>query len=162
MPLNSEYTITSYRMSREDRHGHMASTANWRYDLMELVMVCLGRPKKAEKGTELHQLLTVVLSDELSPEEKLEVMHKEFDIVTTVEMEGGLVKMCNLSDYIEEKAMQKGIEQGIEQGMQQGVSLGIYKTLTSLIKQGIITVEKAAEEAGVTVEEFKQLCHLQP
>ena len=30
--------------------------------------------------------------------------------------------------------------------------------LSSLIKQGIITLEKAAEEAGLTVEEFESLC----
>ena len=60
VPQNSEYTITGYRMNKEDRYGHMESTANQRYDLMELVMVCLGRPEAAEKGTELHQLLNTV------------------------------------------------------------------------------------------------------
>lgn len=46
--------------------------------------------------------------------------------------------MCNLSEYIEEKAIEQGI----------------YITLVSLVKQGIITMEKAAKEAGVPVEEF--------
>ena len=73
-------------------------------------------------------------------------MKEEYDIVTTVELEGGLAKMCNLSEYIEEK--------GIEKELQQGIEHGIYITLVSLVKQGIITMEKAAKEAGVPVEEF--------
>ena len=116
-PLNSEYTITGYHMCREDVHGHMASTANQRYDLMEMVMVCLGRPEDAPKGTRLHQLLTTVLSKDLTPKQKQKIMKENYEIVTTVELEGGLVKMCNLSEYIEEKGIEKGIEQGIEKGL---------------------------------------------
>ena len=116
-PLNSEYTITGYHMCREDVHGHMVSTANQRYDLMEMVMVCLGRPEDAPKGTRLHQLLTTVLSKDLTPKQKQKIMKENYEIVTTVELEGGLVKMCNLSEYIEEKGIQKGMEQGIEQGL---------------------------------------------
>ncbi len=108
VPENSEYTITGYRMNREDIYGHMDSKANNRYDLMELVMVCLGKPEHSEKGTELHKLLTTVLSDTLTPEEKKNTMKHKYDIVTSVELEGGLAKMCNLSDYIEEKALEKG------------------------------------------------------
>ncbi len=108
VPENSEYTITGYHMNREDIYGHMDSKANNRYDLMELVMVCLGKPEHSEKGTELHKLLTTVLSDTLTPEEKKNTMKHKYDIVTSVELEGGLAKMCNLSDYIEEKALEKG------------------------------------------------------
>lgn len=112
-PLNSEHTITGYHMQREDICGYMASSANQRFDLMEMIMVCLGRPEDAERGTQLHQLLTTVLSDELTPEEKIETMKKDYNIVTTVELKGGLAKMCNLSDYIEEKGVRLGIEQGL-------------------------------------------------
>lgn len=145
VPVNSEYTITSYRMNRQDIYGHMASTANQRYDLMELVLVCLGRPETAKTGIGLHKLLTVVLSEELTPEEKKQTMQKEYNIVTTVELEGGLAKMCNLSEHIEER------------GIQQGVSQGVYQTLFSLVSQQCISAEKAAQEAGITLEEFEEL-----
>lgn len=108
-PLNSEYTITGYRMHREDIHGHMSSAVNQRYDLMEMVMVCLGRPEDAAQGTKLHQLLAMVLSEKLTPQEKQKIMEENYDIVTNVELEGGLVSMCNLSDYIEEKGIEKGL-----------------------------------------------------
>jgi len=121
-PLNSEYTITGYHMQREDIHGHMASKANQRYDLMELIMVCLGRPEDIEKGTRLHQLLGTVLSEKLTPKEKLKIMEEEYNIVTTVELEGGMAKMCNLSEYIWEKAMTEGTEKGAEEERQNGLS----------------------------------------
>ena len=156
VPKNSEYTITGYRMNKEDRYGHMASTANRRYDLMELVMVCLGRPETAVQGTELHQLLNTVLSEELTPQEKQKIMKEEYDIVTTVELEGGLAKMCNLSEYIEEKAMERGLKQGIEQGIQQGIVM----ELISLVKDGLLSLEVAAQRAKVTIEEMKNMCQL--
>ena len=149
VPLNSEYTITGYRMKREDRYGHMASTANERYDLMELIMVCLGRPDDAKKGTELHQLLATVFSDELTPEEKIDKMKNEYNIVTTVELEGGLAKMCNLSEYIEEKGIQKGIQQGIEQGY--------LKALFSLVQDGLLETETAVERSKLSMEIFQTL-----
>ena len=146
VPKNSEYTITGYRMNKEDRYGHMASTANRRYDLMELVMVCLGRPETAVQGTELHQLLNTVLSEELTPLEKQKIMKEEYDIVTTVELEGGLAKMCNLSEYIEEKGIAKGIQQGI------------IMELVSLVKDGLLPLEVAAQRAKITNEEFITMC----
>ncbi|MBO5352995.1 MAG: PD-(D/E)XK nuclease family transposase [Lachnospiraceae bacterium] len=145
VPVNSEYTITGYRMKREDIYGCMDSRANQRYDLMELVMICLGSPETVENGTELHKLLNVVLSDQMTPEEKKKVMREEFEIVTSVELEGGLAKMCNLSDHIEEKGMEKGIEKGYLQA------------ILSLVKDGLLTVEMAAERVNRTREEFQVL-----
>ena len=55
VPRKVEHTIVRYRMQREDVHGH--AKINSRHDLMELVMVYLGREETAEKGTELHGLL---------------------------------------------------------------------------------------------------------
>jgi len=149
VPLNSEYTITGYRMNRQDIYGNMKSKANQRYDLMEMVMVCLGRRSDAEKGTELHRLLTTVLSEELTPEEKIKVMKEEYDIVTSVELEGGLAKMCNLSDYIEEKGLEKGIEQGI--------AMGANHMLFKLVRKERLTLEEAAQEAGIALSEFEIL-----
>ena len=50
VPQKSEYSITGYHMNREDIYGHMSSTANNRYDLIEMVMVCLGKPENATQG----------------------------------------------------------------------------------------------------------------
>jgi predicted RND superfamily exporter protein len=42
-------------------------------------------------------------------EQEIETLKEEYNIVTTVELEGGLATMCNLSDYIEEKGIEKGL-----------------------------------------------------
>ena len=68
VPQKAEHTIVRYRMQREDVHGY--AKLNSRYDLMELVMVYLGREETVEKGTELHSLLSTVLSDKLQPADK--------------------------------------------------------------------------------------------
>ena len=120
VPRKAEHSITSYRIQKEDIHGHAAIQS--RYDLMELVMVYLGREETAEeKGTELHGLLSTVLSDRLKPEEKKTILKQEYDIAISVELEGGLVRMCNLSEAIAEKNLEQGIEQGIERGIEQGI-----------------------------------------
>lgn len=133
VPLNSEYTITRYHMNRESVYGHMVSVANQRYDLMELVMICLGRTENVTQGTRLHQLLTLVLSEKFTPQEKQKIMKEDYNIVTTVELGGGLAKMCNLSDYIEEKATERGLQKGIQQEKQKGL-LAMVNSLSPYIK----------------------------
>ncbi len=51
--------------------------------------------------------------------------------------------MCNLSQGVAEEAMQKGIEQGR------------IHTLIELVNDGVLTIEKAAEKAGMSVEVFR-------
>lgn len=72
-------------------------------------------------------------------------MQEDFDIVTSVELEGGYAQMCNLADGIEERGIQRGFNQGK------------LSVLFSLLQQNIITISKAAEEAGLSPEEFKTL-----
>ena len=55
--------------------------------------------------------------------------------------------MCNLSQGVAEEAMQKGIEKGIEQGR--------IHALIELVNDRVLTIEKAAEKARMSVEEFK-------
>ncbi len=53
--------------------------------------------------------------------------------------------MCNLSEAI----MERGYERGLEQG--------IIKNLLSLVKKELLSVREAAQEAGMTQEEFETL-----
>ena len=67
-PKHAAYTITRYRMIKEDIHGHVEREN--RYDLLEAVMVCLGSEENLAKGNKLHGMLATLLSDKLSPQEK--------------------------------------------------------------------------------------------
>ena len=67
--------------------------------------------------------------------------------------------MCNLSQGVAEEAMQKGLKQGrqegIEKGIEQGLEQGRTHILIELVNDGVFTMEKAAEKAGMSVEEFR-------
>ena len=105
-PPYAQHTITSYRISEYPLYGSLPKKK--RYDLMELVLVCLGTPNAENMGNELHGLLDTLFSQELAPQEKETILYNDYHIETTVEMEGGLREMCNLSDLIEEKGIEKG------------------------------------------------------
>ena len=111
---------------------------------MELIMVCLGRPEDVEKGTRLHQLLNTLLSDTLTPEEKIKAIKHDYNIVTTVELEGGLATMCNLSDHIEEKAIQRGISEER------------FSNLRAVMENLNLTAEQAMDVLNVPQEERAQ------
>lgn len=149
-PNYAAYTITRYKMTKEDIHGHVSKEN--RYDLLEAVMICLGKEEDMAKGNKLHGMLSTLLSSKLSPQEKETILEEEYHIETTVEMEGGMQQMCNLSELIEERALERGREQGIEQGIEQGRIM----SLISLVAKGLLTKEDAATELGLTVEEFME------
>lgn len=58
--------------------------------------------------------------------------------------------MC-ITEYDEERTFAEQRAEGIEEGME----VGVVKTLYKLVKEGIIDISKAAEEAGMTVGEFE-------
>ena len=56
--------------------------------------------------------------------------------------------MCEVLDRAENRGIQKGIQQGIQQG--------IMETLVSLVRDGILTIEEAANRADMTPEDFQK------
>lgn len=104
-PAYAEYTITRYHLTKDDIYGHVAK--NQRYDLLEAIMICLGKEEHKDKGNKLHGFLATLLSSTLSPQEKEDILEDEYGIEMTVDIEGGLKEMCNLSGLIEENAIKK-------------------------------------------------------
>ena len=54
------------------------------------------------------------------------------------------------------KGHKKGLAEGLEKGLAAGMEAGTYRTLFSLVKKGLISVRDAAEQAGVSEDEFRQ------
>jgi len=133
-----EYTITSYKLDKKALYGNHKK--KFRYDLMELVMVCLGREENAKKGNRLHSLLSTLLSPKLTPKEKEKRLSTDFDFETSTELEGGLREMCNLSDLVEERGIEKGRVSLIQKKLAKGKSL-----------------EQIADELEETVEAIQPL-----
>ena len=65
--------------------------------------------------------------------------------------------MCNLSDWIEEQAIEKGIKKGREQGREEGREEEREKTIITLYTlylEGYIDEKVMIEKAGMEKEEF--------
>ena len=119
-PAYAEYTITRYHMTRDEIYGHIAK--NQRYDLLEAIMICLGKEERKDKGNKLHGFLSTLLSSTLSPQEKEDILEDEYGVEMTVDIEGGLKEMCNLSGLIEENAIKKVNVEKIKKMILKGCS----------------------------------------
>lgn len=98
------------------------------YDLMEVVVLNLGDADKSS-DLEILDLLNVLFSAAITPEEKKQRLNDEFEIAMTVEFESEVQEMCNLS-----KAL---VEQGIKQGIKQGIELGKEERTLSMAQMMI-------------------------
>lgn len=143
VPQRVEYTITSYKMSKFDIYG--SSLDDDYYDLLEAVIICLGKEKNKFKGTKLHRLISTLLSTSIKVKDKKQVLKQEFDIDTSVELEERMRNMCNLADGIEARGIAKGRAEGRTEA------------LVALVIDGLLDKEVAADRAGMSVESFDEL-----
>ena len=61
----------------------------------------------------------------------------------------------------EKRGFQRGVKRGITQGIERGMTQGEQSTLIRLYRKNRLTLEEAAEEAKMTVEEFRKLAELE-
>lgn len=115
-------TITRYSLKPENIVGN-AVEAPENYDLINIVMVCLGKMEEWNDNN-LIKFLGVLFQNELSAREKKDILEKDFDIPMTETFESEVDDMCNLSQGVAEEAMQKGIEKGRQEGIQKGIEQG--------------------------------------
>ena len=116
------------------------------------MMICLGdRAGENHKG--ILELLEVLLSSERTTAEKKNVLESRFGIAMTEEMEGEVTEMCNLSDVLEERAMEKGRAVGMEKGMQKGIMLGVTNNIKQLMVNLKMTAEQAMNALGIPQQE---------
>ena len=150
-------TITRYSLKPEAIIGN-AVEAPENYDLINIVMVCLGKMEEWNDNN-LIKFLGVLFQNELSAREKKDILERDFNIPMTETFESEVDDMRNLSQGVAEEAMQKGLKQGrqegIEKGIEQGLEQGRTHILIELVNDGVFTMEKAAEKAGMSVEEFR-------
>ena len=142
-------SITRYSLKPETIIGN-AVEAPENYDLINIVMVCLGKMEEWNDNN-LIKFLGVLFQNELSAREKKDILERDFNIPMTETFESEVDDMCNLSQGVAEEAMQKGIEKGIQKGIEQGR----IHALIELVNDGVLTIEKAADKAGMSVEEFR-------
>ncbi|MCC8066522.1 MAG: hypothetical protein LIO94_05400 [Clostridiales bacterium] len=106
--------IASYSIGQFDLYGVLPMRRQ-AYDKLNVVIITLN--ETVETDNVLLQLLNIILSVNLSYEEKRKLLEEKYFIPIQEEFGKELNLMCNLSDLIEEKGIQKGISQGISQGI---------------------------------------------
>ncbi len=112
-------------------------------DLLNIVLIGIADelPEHDDKY-ELHRLLSALLSMELSVDEKLGIMEKEYSIPVDDRIREDVSAMCNLSQGIREKATDNAIS---------GVIMNMYRKGYAL-EQIAEIVEKSAEEVKAIIE----------
>ena len=127
------------------------------YDLMSVVTICLGKPD-TENYTGILKFLDVLLSSSRAATEKKKILEEEFGVAMSEELEREVLIMCNLSQGVKAE----GREEGIGIGREEGIGIGEMRMLIKQVRKGRVTVEEAAEDAEMTVEEFKKVMENTP
>ena len=124
-PQYRENTITRYRMVEEHLVGEGKEPVR-NYDLLSIIMLCLGGPDGANYDGVL-RMLDVLLSNETSEAKKRKILQDDYDIQMTQTMEREVSVMCNLS---------KGVRE-------MGRADGILSSLKNLMETMGLTIEQA-------------------
>ena len=141
-------TLTRYSIRPEPLIGNAAEKSE-NYDLMSVVTICLGK-SDAENYTGILKFLDVLLSSSRAATEKKKILEEEFGVAMSEELEREVLIMCNLS-------------QGVKaEGREEGIGIGEMRMLIKQVRKGRVTVEEAAEDAEMTVEEFKKVMENTP
>lgn len=129
-PKNRENTITRYRLTEEHLVGEAVEPVQ-NYDLLSIVMLCLGGPD-GENYDGVLRMLDVLLSHETSEAEKRRILQDDYDIQMTRAMESEVSVMCNLSKGVMEKGIAKGMEKGRAEGMEKGILMSIRSLMETM------------------------------
>ena len=141
--------IFKYHTVEEAIHGTSYVDSN-SYDLMEVVILNLGDADRVS-NLEILNLLNVLFSASVSPEEKKRVLNDGFNISMSVEFESEVRDMCNLSKGL----VDLGVQQGIQQGIHEGEIKQAKETLFNLHNMGM-NVDFIAKAVNVSVDLVKQ------
>ncbi|SFW22888.1 PD-(D/E)XK nuclease family transposase [Selenomonas ruminantium] len=148
----TEYSITSYHMKEKNIVGSVEADRH-HYDLLNVVMICLGNKKYTELNGLLRLLNMMMVDNYLTKQEKRHILTDEFDIEITPELERGVDKMCNLSEGIEKKGFDKGREEGLKQG-QEDEKLASARRM---IAKGKFTAEDISESLDLPLKRIQEL-----
>ncbi|RKJ18742.1 hypothetical protein D7X48_16690 [bacterium D16-50] len=134
-----ESSMAYVHLTKED----MLGSYPWkgRIDLLNIVLIGIANdlPEHDDKY-ELHRLLSTLLSMELSVDEKLGIMEKEYSIAVDDRIRKDVSAMCNLSQGIREKGRAEGEEK---------IILNMH--------QNNFTLEQIALATSRSIEEIKAI-----
>lgn len=145
-PQKRRNTITKYLIKEENLIGNVREERK-NYDLLTVIMICLGTPED-DNYTGILKLLEVLLSSERNPGEKKRILQEDFSIKMTKQLESEVSVMCNLSEDVEQRGIAKGVSQEREENIR------------SLMKTVNWTVEEAMEALQIPKSEREKYANL--
>ena len=138
-----ENTMGHIHLTKEDLLGSYEWKGN--LDLLNIIMIGLAKELPEHDETyELHRLLGALLSRELTVDEKLDIIGKEYDIPLEENFRKDMSTMCNLSQGVKEEGIAIGRAEG-EAGL-----------ITKMYKNGL-SIELIASATDKTIEEVKTI-----
>ncbi len=153
VPQKRKNTIACYELRERFLAGKAETAAEdtEHYDLMSVLVLGLGDPEQAEKGSTLRMLGTA-LSATLDSETKKQVLSEEFNIPMTQLIERKVERMCNLSQGIWEESW----EAGEKAGREAGESLFAQLIRCLLADQRMADVELATEDKNARLRLYRE------
>ena len=133
-PKSKENTLTAFHIKEENLVGQ-AKYDKMNYDMVSMMLICLGQPDR--KQEDIIHLLSVLLSTEIDPDVKKEILEREYDIPMTIEMKREAETMCGIGHATARKNLEKGIEQGIEKGLEKGRMEEREANIVAMLKEKI-------------------------
>ena len=152
-PEYRKNTISKYTIKEENSIGEVKEKkAN--YDLITVVMICLGTSENDNyKG--ILKLLDVLLSSEKEPEEKKKILQDDFEIKMTKTLESEVQDVCNLSKGVQEKGIAIGVKQGFEQGTLNSIK-NLMETLKLTAEQAMVALKVPEADKPKYVSKLNQ------
>lgn len=130
-------------------------------ELLNIIMVGVsGKLSDKEENNGLHRLLGTLLSEKLKVDKKLDILENEYDIPMEESIEEEVKTMCNLSEGIEERAMEAGRKEGIEEGRKAGLKEQLKQQVQKKLLKGKdidVIAEELEEEAAVIEKVIAEL-----
>ena len=120
----------------------------WKGNLNLLNIVMIGITNdipERDEDYELHRLIATLLSDNVKEQEKLKIIEQEYNIPIDREFREEVTTMCNLSDGIEERAIEKTKEAIIMNMYENDFGL---EQISLATKKSIEEIEKIIEKNG--------------
>ena len=134
-----ESSMSRVHLTKEDLIGSYEWKGN--LDLLNIIMLGLAKNLPEHDETyELHRLLCALLSQELTIDEKLNIIGNEYDIPIEENFRKDVSVMCNLGQGIEEK----------------GIAIGEAGLIMKMYKNGF-TAEQIASATDKDIEEVKAI-----
>ena len=134
-------TIARYSLEKTDLVGETRDNRS-DYDLITVVMVCLGGE---EWNTGLLRMLDVLFSQRMESAKKKAILQDEFGIPMTRTLEGGLQKVCNLSQGVYNSGFDTGYDTGFDTGYDTGTKEATAQNIVLLMKGKNMDIEECLD-----------------